>query len=232
MFVKEYELRYSDTDKNGSVKTSTVLDLLQDISIAHAESVGLGSEKFKSISVACLLAGWRVRFIKPIEISAPVTIKTGLMNITKCEANRKYEIWQKGEQKIVATALWFTVNTEKMRIARVVEELFTVFESTSEEDNNLPCAKLKPEPDLNFLGETKVEKRYLDTNNHMNNVKSVETVLNFMPDGFVISELHVKYRKELKPDETIKIYGKHTDEGICFEIKNADDQPCVLVNII
>ena len=151
------------------------------------------------------------------------------MSITKCEAYRKYEIWQNGECKVIATAVWFTVNTEKMRIARVTEELFTAFESTSEEDNNLPCEKLRPKKNPVLLGKTVVGKRDLDTNNHMNNVKSVETVLNYIPDDFKISELQVKYRKEIKGGEKIKILGNIENGEFYAEIRNENDDLCILM---
>ena len=231
MFVKEYELRYSDIDNCGKIKTSTVLDLLQDISIAHADYAGLGAEKLRSVSIACLLASWRVKFIKPIVDNDTVTVKTGLMSTTKCEATRKYEIWQNDECKVIATAVWFTVNTEKMRIARAVDELFVVFENLSEEDNNLPSVKLKPLDDVGFLGDAQVKRHHLDTNNHINNIKSVEEVLDFLPENFEISELQVKYRKELKKNEFLKIYGKQTEDGFYYEIRNENGDLCVLVYV-
>lgn len=232
MFVKEYELRYSDIARNGKLKTSTVLDLLQDISIAHADYVGLGTKRLKELSLACLLAGWRICFLKQIDIKTKIIVKTGIMDVTKCEAYRKYEIWQNNECKVTATATWFTVNTEKMRIARVTQELFSVFESVSEEDNNFPCVNLRPVKDMDFLDETIVKKRDLDTNNHMNNVKSVEIALDFVPEVFEFSELQVKYRKELKMDEKIKIYGTVSGGEAWLEIRNEKDDPCVLVHVI
>lgn len=229
MFVKDYELRYSDIDREGNIKKSAVIDLLQDISIMHANRVGLDSKKLKSVSVACLLASWHIKLLNPVDVDAKVTVKTGIMKITKCEAYRKYEMWQEGECKVIATAIWFTVNTEKMRIARVTEELFTAFESVSEEDNNLSCGKLRPKEDVEFIGKTVVEKRDLDTNNHMNNVKSVEVALNRMPEGFDFSELQVKYRKELKEGETIKIYGNIGEDELYYELRNDNDDLCVLI---
>ena len=229
MFEKNYELRYSDMDKNGKVKKSAVVDLLQDISIIHANSVGLDGERFATLSVACLLAGWRIKFLGSLVPYETVTVKTGIMKITKCETYRKYEIWQNGECKVVATGLWFTVNTETMRICRDTEQIFSVFECVSEEDNKLPCGKLKPAVDVVFVGETSVEKRDLDTNNHMNNVKSVEVILNRMPEVFEFSELQVKYRKELKFGEKIKIYTKTDENGIYSQIHNENDEACVLI---
>ena len=89
MFEKNYELRYSDLDVNEEVKTSAVIDLLQDISINHANSVGLDREKFMSLSIACLLSGWRIRFLKPLDSYETTTVKTGIMKLTKFETYRK-----------------------------------------------------------------------------------------------------------------------------------------------
>lgn len=231
MFAKEYELRYSDIGKNGKIKITTVLDLLQDISILHSDFVGLTAEKFKSLSLACLLSGWRLKFLKPIDTREKVVIKTGIMTVTQFETYRKYEVYQKDECVAIATANWFTVNTEKMRIERVSEGFFSVFESVSEEDNGLPCAKLRPCENTELLYETKVLKRDMDTNNHMNNVKSVELALDFIPDDFEVSQLHVKYRKELKEDEALKICGINSENETQIEIKNEKDEVCVLVNV-
>ncbi len=229
MFVKNYELRYSDMDKYSRIKKSAVIDLLQDISIVHSNSVGLDGRKYAELRIACLLSNWRIKFLKSLVPYETVTVKTGIMKLTKFETYRKYEIWQNGECKVVATALWFTVNTETMRISRDTETIFSVFECVTEEDNNLPCGKLKPLENAEFVGETTVEKRDLDTNNHMNNVKSAEVVLNRMPEDFEFSELQVKYRKELKEGEKIKIYTKAEEDGMYFEIHNESDDLCVLI---
>lgn len=229
MFEKNYELRYSDMDKNGKIKESAVVDLLQDVSIIHSNSVGLDGKKYAELRIACLLAGWRIKFLESLVPYETVTVKTGIMKLTKFETYRKYEIWQNGECKVIATGLWFTVNTETMKISRDTESVFSVFECVTEEDNNLPCGKLKPLTDADFVGETTVEKRDLDTNNHLNNVKSVEVILNRMPEGFEFSELQVKYRKELKFGEKIRIYTKAEEDGVYSQIHNENDDPCVLI---
>ena len=232
MYSKNYELRYSDMDTNCNIKKSAVIDLLQDISIMHANSVGLDHEKFESLHIACLLANWRIKYIKPLIPFETVTVKTGIMKVTMCETYRKYEIWQGDECKVLATALWFTVNTETMRISRMTEELFSVFECVTEEDNDLPCYKLRQVENAELIGSTVVEKRDLDSNNHMNNVKSVEVALNRVPENYEFSEIQVKYRKELKEGETIKVYGKAEENGLYREIRNGNDDVCILINII
>ena len=229
MHTKEYTFRYSDRDISGDIKPITVLDLLQDISVAHTDHVGLCAEKMQSLSLACLLEGWRIQFNEKLCPEKKVTIKTGIMEFKRCESIRKYEIWQDGICKIMATAIWFTVNNDSMKIIRIPELLISAYENINEEDNGLKCAKLRPSGDAEFLCESIVEKRDLDTNNHMNNVKSVETVLNYLPEDFDISELKVRYCKELKKDEHIKFYTKITESEFYCEMKNEADEICVIV---
>ena len=229
MFEKNYELRYSDMNRKGRIKKSAVIDLLQDVSIIHSNSVGLDGKKYAELKIACLLANWRIRFLEELTPYETVTVKTGIMKLTRCETYRKYEIWQNGVCKVIATGLWFTVNTETMRISRDTEKIFSVFECVTEEDNNLVCDKLRPLENTVFIGETIVEKRDLDTNNHLNNVKSVEVVLNRIPDDFEFTEIQVKYRKELKSGEVIKLYASEDNFG--YELKNSEDETCVLVYV-
>jgi len=230
MFSKEYEFRYGDLDKNGNIKIGAMMELLQDISFAHASFVGWDWKDLKDESVACLLGGWRVRIKKPLDESC-VTVKTGVMSIRKYEALRKYEIWQNDECKVIATALWFTVDIKLRKIIPVPQSFIDAFECIDEEDNGLTYEKLRPNKDLIFLDEFKVSASDIDTNNHLNNVKSVEKMLNLLPDNFEIMEFCIRYRKEIKADECVKIYGSQNDKKCCFEIRNDDGLPCVWIDV-
>ena len=229
MYIKDYEFRYSDIDKDGNIKVSTVLDLLQDISIAHTAKVGLNTDKMRSMSVACLLEGWRIRFDEPLTADKKVTVETGITQIHRCESIRRYEIRQGGRCKVTATAVWFTVDIAQMKIIRIPQIFFEVYESTSEPDNGLKYIKLRPQKDSVLFGEAKVESRDLDTNNHMNNAKSVEVAMNFLPQDFDISELRIKYCKELKKNENIRIFSNQADTQFHCEIRNENDEPCVII---
>lgn len=231
MFVKEYEFRYGDLDKNGNIKISTLLDVLQDAATRHSAHVGYDNFKLAEIKIAWLLEGWRVRIISPLNGYSNATVKTGIMNLKSCESERCYEVWQNGELKIVATADWFTVNTEKMRITRIPQECIDAFDKVDEPDNGLHFERFKPETEIDIIDTRIVENRDLDTNNHLNNVKSAEIVLNYLPDDFCPTEFTIRYRKELKKDEKIDICHKTIDGGHCYEIKNDNGEACVMVHI-
>lgn len=229
MHTKEYNFRYSDRDVLGNIKPCTVLDLLQDISISHTDYVGLNAKKMQEISLACLLEGWRIQFNESLCSEKAVTVKTGIMEFKRCESIRKYEIWQDGKCKIIATAVWFTVDTDSMKIIRIPEVLSSAYENINEEDNGLKCTKLRPSGDAEFLCENVVQKRDLDTNNHVNNMKSVEMILSYLPDDFDIFELKIRYCKELKKDEHIKFYTETYENQFYCELKNEADEVCVIL---
>ena len=231
MLSKKYEFRYGDLDKNGRIKVSTVLDLLQDAAIEHASVSGLDADFLESQSIVFLLDGWRIKFIKHLNKNE-VTVSTGIIRIRKCETLRKFEIIQDGECKAVVTSMWFAVNTEKKSIARLTDDFYSGFDSVSEDDNGLEYINLRPLKGAELAGSCRVTGRDIDSNNHMNNVKSVEVLLDYLPEDFSFSELRVKYRKELLPDEEIRIYAKEKEDAFCLEIRNAEDKPCVIVSAV
>ena len=83
MFSKEYSFRYGDLDNKFNIKISTVLDILQDISILHSDFVGFSLEKLYSMNIAWLLKGWRIRFLSKLDFNNSITVKTGIMSLEK-----------------------------------------------------------------------------------------------------------------------------------------------------
>lgn len=228
MFERSYHIRYSDLDKNSNLRISAVLDILQDISIAHSTSVGLSLKNMYQKNVAWLLQGWRVEFLEDFDESK-LDVRTGIMNVRMFESSRKYEIYQNGVLKAKATGSWFTVDTDKMKVILVPEEIYGAYDTITEENNCLPFLKQRPVKEIEQISETKVERRDLDTNNHMNNVKSVEVALEVLPENMKVKELNITYRKALLPENSIKICGQKKEKGYYVELKNEAGQTCVLL---
>lgn len=229
MFSKEYHFKYSDIDFKGCVKLATVLELLQDVSILHSAYVGYDLAKMQEISLAMLLRGWRIRLFEPLDHSLPAEFRTGIMKVQRCDVMRKYEIVQEGRVKGIATAGWFSFDTDKKTIIRVPEEINSTYDTVDEPDNDFPLAKLRPGEDMELAGEFTVRKRDLDTNNHMNNVKSVEAALDWFPDENDFGELQVVYVRELRRDDTVSVFVNNDSLGFTAELRNKSGDVCVIV---
>lgn len=230
MFVKEYSFRYGDLDRNGNVKIGSIIDILQDIAICHSTHVGYSAEKLYSKSIAWLLQGWRIKVLKPFAHDVPVEVRTGIMQVKTVTSARKYEMWQNGELKVIATADWFTVNTVKMKPTLVPDEIKNAFDNINEEDNGLPFLKLRFDDDCEFVEKMCVEERDLDQNQHVNNAKSAEIIAHSIFG--IPSELHITYKKAIMPSDTISIYHKKTEDGWLGQIKNQNNEVLVLMHLI
>ena len=232
MFEKDYTLRYGDLNRKGNIRLGAILDVLQDVAGRHSSSLGYSSEFLYSKSIAWLLQGWRVRVLSALNYETPVTIKTGIMNVKRFTSERKYEMWQNGELKVIATADWFTVDIDKLKPIIVPKEILENYESINEESNDLPFIKLRPEVETEFVKELKVEDRDLDQNQHVNNAKSAEILSDGLFDSSVLSEILITYRKAVMPENKMLIYRTKQDFGYYMELKNENNEPCVLMQIV
>lgn len=228
MFEKEYFLRYGDLDKNGKIKISSVLDILQDVSASHSFAVGLSLEKFSQMSLAMVLYGWRVRFLKDIDYTLPVAVRTGVMDADVFSGERGYEIWQCDEPVCIATGKWVAFDTRKMRMIKLPGQIIDAYGGAIPH-NGMFFEKLCECENGRVFEKRQVEPRDIDTNNHMNNAKSVEIALDNMPEGFKISELRVVYKRQLCTAEVFEVCGCESDGGFLVELKK-DGKVCVAVH--
>ena len=184
------------------------------------------------MSIAWLLLGWRISFISPVDKNSPIEVSTGVMSVKKFEAQRKYEIYQNGECKVIATAVWFTVNLNEMKIIRPPEEIYLCYESINEPNNGLEFSRLRPKKPSQLIGSFTVAHRDIDTNKHMNNVRSVEAALDFLPENIEIKELSVTYRRSLHFGETISVFFEQSENEYFTELVNSDNEQCVLLKLV
>ncbi len=231
MFSKEYTFRYSDIDSSGEIKTSTIVDLLQDVSICHSADVGYDLLKMQEINIAMLLYGWHIKFLKDVDPKEPVICKTCITKVNRMEVHRSYVILQ--DQEIIAegSAIWFAYNFKAGRIVRVPDEINNAYDSINEDGNGIEVSRFRANPMAEPVAQFDVTSRDLDTNNHMNNVKSLEAALSFVCCPENIKSLKVIYQKQILKDEKIDVC-MCTDEGeLVVELRNQEGESCVLIHL-
>ena len=231
MYQQNYILRYGDLDNKGYVKIATIFDILQDISTRHSAAIGFDIKTLYSMNIAFLLKGWRVKLLQPIDYFSDVVVLTGIMKIRHFETIRKYEIWQNGILKLIGTGNWIPVDTVTKKIIVCPEEIKNGYDCINEDDNEIPFVRVREDENIQSVLLYQTQKRDIDTNGHINNVKSLELALETLPDNFIINEIQVTYVQELKREELINVCESRTDDFIHIELKNDDGKACVLINV-
>lgn len=231
MYKQKYILRYGDLDSKGNARIGTIFDILQDISTRHSAEIGFDMKTLYEMNIAFLLKGWRIKIIQPINYYSDVVVNTGIMKIRHFETIRKYEILQDGVLKLLGTGNWIPVNTLNKKIIVCPEEIKNGYDCITEEDNNLPFVRVREDEKVQTVLSYQAQKRDIDTNGHINNVKSIELALEAIPDDFMIKEMQVTYVQELKRDELINVCLNKFEDFYQIELKNTDNKSCVLINV-
>ena len=81
MFRYDYNIRYSDYKDFETVKTSAILEVIQEAAILNSASCGFGIDNLRGINRAWLLQGINVRIENPVSTYYPLIAKTAVKNL-------------------------------------------------------------------------------------------------------------------------------------------------------
>lgn len=226
-YAKKFFIGYSDVDKNDKCKLCKIVDLLQNTATMHSKSVGYGTKTMMELKQAWLMLGWKVKILKYPEADMDVEVRTWSRGIKGVEAKRGYEIYSEdGELLVIADSSWALFDLEAQKLIRAPEEMINAYGTLNKNPfSDEKSERLRDNDIIESEIEMIVGKRDIDTNNHMNNSKYMEYIVEVLPDNIEISEFECIYRKQVIYGEKIKIsYG----DGIC-RIKNSNDEIAFLV---
>ena len=225
-FTQSYEVKYSDLDSFGRLKLPSILEFLQDISIKHAEtSKECCMDTLTGKHLAWLISQWNVRIDEECIKPERVDVETCVFSFGMTKSKRQYRIKVNGRVIVSAVAEWFLFNFELQRpvkIADYITDYFPAFEN----EINLDTEKIE-KCELTEEESFRVLKKDIDTNVHLNNVRSFDYTCEALengvrPKGFTISYKHSAYLG----DKT-KLY-KYEDENKIISCLKAEDKEIVI----
>lgn len=226
-YIQKYFVGYSDVDKNNRCKLSRIIDMLQNIATMHSKERGYGTQKMMELKLGWLLLIWRVKILKYPVADEYVEVKTWSKSLKGLHATRCFEIYdESGELLILADSSWVLFDLERQRPLRIPDEMTDAYGEISREVFDVPAKKIQDGLDENAnVYEFKIEKRDIDTNNHTNNSKYVDFMMEVVPDDKIITELEINYKKQTVYNEKLKLY-YNNELGV---IKDENDEICTII---
>lgn len=207
-YIKEFQIPYYDTDKNGIVYPASLLTYMGETSSFHSDALGVGVDELRKNNYGWMLNRWRVKFYKYPKVKDKITVETWTSGFDKFYATREFVIYGT-EKNIVgeATTLWIFLDIIKKRPIRIPKEFNGIYNIIDEK-------LLHDFFDFNFEFETNTEvdfhvrKTDIDYNNHVNNVKYLNWMLEVIPEEidnkYFLSEFDIQYKRETKLGDLIK----------------------------
>lgn len=230
MYNTNYEIRYSDYKDFDTVKPITALEIIQEIAIKDSAICGYDLEKLREMGVAWLLKGFNVHFEKPISAHFPIEAFTAVKNTKASTSERGSILKQNGEIIAKSIANWFLFSAEKMRPCKIPEEMIGVYELYDFGDEFFTYKKPESVSDLTPEYFVRVSNKDIDTNRHINNLKSAELLMDALPFEYFFSDMSIVYKKQAYLGDTLGVCSVKTDSGYYVALLDNENNVCVEAN--
>jgi len=213
---ESYKLRTFDVDLTNHVKISAIFNFMQESAANSADSLGFGYDQLIDDQLFWVLSRAKIEIISLPSLGDEIRIETWPRGLDKIFALRDFLIYD-GNNNLVAkaTTSWLMIDGKTKRPFRndVLAKRLPQIEATPAIEE--ACGKIETLPNPEFINEVKVGYTDIDINQHLNNVRYIEYILNCFPTDFYknnsISKLQVNFLSESRYDDQIRLYKAKTD---------------------
>lgn len=207
VFTQQFYVGYSSVGKNLTVTNSGLLRIFEDIATMHGTAVNDG---LWDTADRWVLLCYQVRVHRRPKLGEKLTVKSwnrDMKGVTSC---REFEVYDEaGELTVTAISNWVRIDGATGKLQRLTKELFEQYGSEPER-GNFPSpwiAKLREAEGYASEYRCTVERYFIDTNDHLNNVHYMDLALCALPqevfDGGEYDNFTIYYRKAAYCGETL-----------------------------
>ena len=225
-YVKEYNLRTYECDKNGYLRIVTLFNILQDMADSHASDLGLGMEYCLSKGFAWVGANYHIKINRLPKIHEDIKI-TWPSEEKKIGAIRDFAIYDSQNNLIIcATSQWVLIDFARKRPIALKDNLpqYTVINERSlvSEFSKLPALER-----VDFEKSFSVRFDDIDINMHVNNslysLWAIESLDYSFRDEYLPSEIEISFKKEGHLGEDVGITTQLDGLQTLHSIKSLND---------
>lgn len=233
---KNYILNVDGCDSFGQMSPISYFTHIQNISVEHANMLGLNPHKLLKNNEFWVLTHILLQINNPIYFTEEFTITTWPQKCDESLRNyRQYRFEKNGEPFALAKSQWAIIkNKQVISIEESSLDKNLIYPKKDEFDQPLSIF----EDDFNendLLTTYKVVSGDIDINHHMNNVAYLRILLNCFTveqlHSHIIKSIEIHYGKSCFENETLKIYAKEKQNSLSFAIKKADNHNAVIGEI-
>lgn len=203
IFEEQIKVKYSEMDYKLALKPSSLLNFLQDLASANAESLGFGYSYITPKNLGWFLLKYRMEFSDyPVSVY-DLTLKTEPRGCQKLFAYRDFYICQ-GEKLLGKIAsVWAVVDMTTKALVPVQPALNNDYMPLFQKrENDLTFKKLRSVEKIDIEKTFEVRYEDIDVNSHANNGNYI--IWAFEPLSFnfrsshKIKTLDIQFKKEVK----------------------------------
>lgn len=201
LWREQYLVRTYELDLRGSVSVRGVCNYLQDAAGNHAQALGVAVEQLQKHKVTWVLSRLHVQLRAYPRWREKILVETWPASVDKLYAVRDFLLLDAAENVIgAATSAWLLIDIEKRRPVRLPSFIGTMHRSARGRVIPDPFEKLPVPADSTAAMRFQVCRADLDLNQHVNNVKYIDWLLEQVPDDVwrhrQLRTLEIDFRSE------------------------------------
>jgi acyl-ACP thioesterase len=230
MYSFKSRVRYSECNEKSDMTVSALVNYFQDCCTFHSESLNLGRQYWEDNQVAWILSYWHIVIERFPKLGEEICISTWPYEIKGFMAHRNFLIKDENQQVIAyANSVWAYMDTAKGRLKRVDEAQKRMYEEEPPYPMVEKSRKVEVKGELEAKETFKVQRFYIDSNQHVNNEKYILMAMEYLPEDFIIKSVRVEYKQSAVLGDVV--YPKVGMEGhqITVLLGNEASKPFAIV---
>ena len=208
-FEKQFELRYFEMNEFGEASATTMLMLLEETAADHCYSIGYSLYDLIAKNVGWVLLSGVMEMDRYPLYKEKITIRTWLSSYSMIKGFRENIIFdEKGEVIGRSRGLWVFFDIEKRRPVQIFDQIKErwSFDGTQSIDHDI-SSKLEVLDVANFSKKFKVNRFDTDMNEHVNNIRYLQWLMESLPkeivDNYYLVKIEGRFITEALYDDTI-----------------------------
>lgn len=169
---------------------------------------------------AWILLNWRVKKFKELYWNENFKVRTWPAKHIGPFSIRNYEVYNdKNELTAIATTKWVIMDIKEKKMVRNIDDVANRYNEWDKMVFEDDFPRLKEPKDIEYTHKYIVQRRDIDTNEHVNNVKYLEFAYEVLPkeiyDNVSFKNIDIMYRQALMLGEEVSIgcQKQSTDNG-------------------
>lgn len=173
ILIKSYEV-----DHNKKLKLNSLFNYMQEAAYNHACSLGAGYEDLINQGFFWVLSRVKIKILKYPEWEEKISLETWPKGINRLFAHRDFIFMDESNEKIaLATSAWLVLDSDNMKPQKVQTLPFSLPDNDGKYALLDELGKLESQDIFDFENERTAVYSDIDVNQHVNNAKYVEWIL-------------------------------------------------------